>query len=101
MTTLAGTSISANTDSFGNLCPSGPCIVNDQRPPDLNSQILKEFVNPAGPHHRASLSGSLNAAKTCSGVEAISREVWNGFISSARYASHPPCSCAQRLYSRV
>ena len=52
-------------------------MMNDQRPPFLNSQTLKVLVKPAGPHHRDKGSGWLNAAKTCSAVAGISREVLN------------------------
>jgi len=52
--------------------------MKDQRPPFLNSQTLKVLVKPAGPHHRDKRSGWLNAAKTCSTVAGISREVLNG-----------------------
>src|SRR4051812_37311071 len=50
-------------------------MTKDQRPPVLNSQMLNVLVKPAGPHHRAKRFGSLNAAKTCSTVAGISREV--------------------------
>ena len=60
--------------------PSGPCMVKDHRPPFLNSQTLKVLVNPAGPHHRDKRSGSLIAAKTCSTVAGISRDVLNVVI---------------------
>ncbi len=36
------------------------------------------LVKPAGPHQCTNRSGSLNAAKTCSGVAEISRDVWKG-----------------------
>jgi hypothetical protein len=54
--------------------------MKDQRPPFLNSQTLKVVVKPAGPHHRAKRSGSLIAAKTCSTVAGISRDVLNVVI---------------------
>ena len=49
--------------------------MKDQRPPFLNSQTLKVLVKPAGPHHRDKRSGWLKAAKTCSTVAGISRDV--------------------------
>ena len=52
-------------------------MTNDQRPPCLNSQTLKVLVKPAGPHHRASLSEELSAAKTSSTGADTSREVLN------------------------
>jgi len=61
-------------------------MIKDQRPPFLNSQTLKVLVKPFGPHHRDKRSGSLIAAKTCSTVAGISRDVLNvviGFSVSA------------------
>jgi hypothetical protein len=55
-------------------------MVKDQRPPFLNSQILKVLVKPAGPRHRAKRSG-WNAAKTCSTVAEILRDVLNVVIA--------------------
>ncbi len=60
-------------------------MTNDQRPPFVNSQMSKVFVNPAGPHQRASISGSLNAAKTCSGDAPISRAALIAFTHSATF----------------
>jgi len=57
-------------------------MTKDQRPPFLNSQTLKVLVKPAGPYHRAKRSGSLIAAKTCSMVAKISRDVLNVDIMS-------------------
>jgi hypothetical protein len=57
-------------------------MTNDHFPPFLNSQTLKVLVKPAGPHHRAKRFGLLTAAKTCSGVAGISREVWKGVIET-------------------
>ena len=80
-TTFIGGSTSAKTLSFGYFAPPEPCITNDHRPPDLNSQTLNVLVNPAGPHQRANLCGSLNAANTSSGDAGISREVRNVVFS--------------------
>src|SRR5438552_1429581 len=66
--------------------PSGPCITNDHRPPDLNSQTLNVLVNPAGPHQRANLCVSLNAANTWFSGAAISREVRNVVIDVSMQA---------------
>ena len=62
-------------------------MTKDQRPPFLNSQTLKVLVKPAGPHQRDRRSGWLIAAKTCSGVAGISRDVLKvliGFSNSSR-----------------
>src|SRR5258705_10499993 len=76
-TIFFGGSSSANTLSLGYFAPLGPCMVKDHRPPFLNSQTLKVFVKPAGPHHRARRSDWLNAANTCSRVAGISHDVLN------------------------
>src|SRR4051794_38504485 len=55
-------------------------MVNDQRPPVLNSQVAKVLVNPAGPHQRAKRAGLLIAAKTCSTGAGTSREVSKVFM---------------------
>jgi len=43
---------------IGIVVPSGPCIVNFQRPPSVNSKISKVLEKPSGPHHKANKSAT-------------------------------------------